>query len=405
MKQRRAFKYELMPNGEQQRKMHNFAGACRFVFNEALALQKENHEAGNKFIGYVAMCKSLTGWRNGTDTPWLSESPVHPLQHALKDLDRAYTNFFAKRAGFPTFKKKGRHDSFHYPDGCKLDEGNDRIWLPKLGWIRYHNSRRISGTLRNVTVSYTGDKWFASVQTEEEVEVISHSSSSAVGIDMGIARFVTLSDGAYYAPLNSFKWHQAALRKAQRIMSHKRRFSSNWRKAKAGVRKVYAHIKNTRQDYLHKITAAISKSHAMVYIEDLRVSNMSKSAKGTVETPGKRVKAKSGLNRSILDQGWGEFRRQLDYKLAWRGGWLVAVPPQNTSRACPACSHVSAHNRQTQARFLCVECGYAENADLVAAINIRRAGRARLACQVSDAPRPPAAGTRRSDLRMGLTHA
>ncbi|WP_027405321.1 RNA-guided endonuclease InsQ/TnpB family protein, partial [Aquaspirillum serpens] len=103
------------------------------------------------------------------------------------------------------------------------------------------------------------------------------------------------------------------------------------------------------------------------------------------------------LNKSILDQGWGEFRRQLDYKLAWNGGWLVAVPPQNTSRTCPCCGHVSADNRKTQAQFACVKCGFEENADLVGAINVLRAGHARFACEVSGAAMPPAAGTHRSD--------
>ena len=135
----------------------------------------------------------------------------------------------------------------------------------------------------------------------------------------------------------------------------------------------------------------------MVCIEDLQVRNMSRSAAGTTEHPGKHVRAKSGLNKSILDQGWFEFRRQLDYKLAWKGGWLVAVPPQNTSRSCPCCGHVSADNRQTQARFTCMNCGFEENADVVGAMNISRAGHARFACEVSGAVMPPAAGTHRSD--------
>jgi putative transposase len=135
----------------------------------------------------------------------------------------------------------------------------------------------------------------------------------------------------------------------------------------------------------------------MVCIEDLQVRNMSKSAAGTAAAPSRNVKAKSGLNKSILDQGWFEFRRQLDYKLAWRGGHLIAVPPQNTSRTCPACGHMSADNRRTQARFECVACGLEENADVVGAINVLRAGHARLACEVSGAVMPPAAGTRRSD--------
>ncbi|MCB1689092.1 MAG: transposase, partial [Halioglobus sp.] len=139
-------------------------------------------------------------------------------------------------------------------------------------------------------------------------------------------------------------------------------------------------IGNARRDYLHKCSTTISQNHAMVCIEDLQVRNMSKSAAGSTVQPGKNVRAKSGLNKSILDQGWFEVRRQLDYKLAWNGGHLIAVPPQNTSRTCPCCGHVSADNRRTQARFECVECGFEENADLVGAINVLRAGHALLAC-------------------------
>jgi putative transposase len=115
MQRLQAFKFELVPNGEHLRFMRRTAGACRFVYNKALAMQKENHVAGGKFIGYVTMAKHLTEWRNGIETPWLKDAPVHPLQHALKDLDRAYRNFFDKRAAFPQFKKRGQHDSFRYP--------------------------------------------------------------------------------------------------------------------------------------------------------------------------------------------------------------------------------------------------------------------------------------------------
>ena len=398
MQRLQAFKYELMPTGEQQRNMRRFAGSCRFVFNKALALQKEHHEAGGKFIGYVAMAKHLTAWRNSAETVWLKDAPVHPLQHALKDLEKAYKNFFEKRADFPRFKRKGQSDSFRYPDPkqIKLDQANARIFLPKLGWLRYRNSRKALGELRNVTVSLSGGKWFISIQTRREVETpVPHGG--AVGIDMGIARFATLSDGSFIAPLHSFKRHEAALRKAQRAMSRKAKFSNNWKKEKARVQRIHSRIGNARRDFLHKATTTISKNHAMVCIEDLQVRNMSKSAAGTTETPGKNVRAKSGLNKSILDQGWFEFRRQLDYKLAWNGGWLIAVPPQNTSRTCPCCGHVSAANRQSQARFECVECGFEENADVVGAINVLRAGHARFACEVSGAVMPPAAGTHRSD--------
>jgi putative transposase len=271
-------------------------------------------------------------------------------------------------------------DSFRYPQGCKLDQSNNRIFLPKLGWVGYRNSREALGTVKNVTVSSKQGKWFVSIQTEREVETPVHPSTSIVGIDMGIVRFATLSDGSYFAPLNSFKHQEQALVKAQRAMSRKQKFSNNWKKAKANVQKIHAHIGNARRDYLHKATTTISKNHAMVCIEDLQVRNMFKSAAGTTETPGKNVRAKSGLNKAILDQGWHEFRRQLEYKLAWNGGQLVAVPPRNTSRTCPRCDHVAKENRLSQARFECVACGFEENADLVGAINVLRAGHARLAC-------------------------
>lgn len=382
MQRLQAFKYELMPNGEQQRDMRRFAGSCRFVFNKALALQKENYESGGKFIGYVEMAKRLTEWRNGTETPWFKDSPVHPLQHALKNLERAYKNFFGKRAAFPCFKKKGQRDSFRYPDSkqIKLDQANGRIFLPKLGWLRYRNCRDVLGTVKNATVSQSGGKWFVSVQTEREVEQPVPQANSAIGIDMGIARFATLSDGTYLAPLNSFKRHEAALRRAQQAMSRKTKFSNNWKKAKARVQRIHARIGNARRDYLHKATTTISKNHAMVCIEDLQVKNMSKSAAGSTEAPGKHVRAKSGLNRAILDQGWFEFRRQLDYKLAWNGGWLIAVPPQNTSRTCPCCGHVSPENRRTQAEFACEACSFEENADVVGAINVLARGHRVAAC-------------------------
>jgi putative transposase len=381
MQRLQAFKYELMPTGEQQRNMRRFAGSCRFVFNKALALQKQRYEQGEKKLGYAGLCKELTAWRNGTETPWLADAPTHPLQQTLKDLERAYANFFAKRADFPRFKKKGQQDSFRYPDPkqIRLDQGNSRIFLPKLGWLRYRNSREVLGTLRNVTISQSCGKWYASIQTEREVEQ-PLPNGGAIGIDMGVARFATLSDGTFYAPLNSFKRQETALRKAQRSMNRKTKFSNNWKKAKARVQRIHSRIGNARRDYLHKCSTTISQNHAMVCIEDLQVRNMSKSAKGSAEQPGKQVRAKSGLNKSILDQGWFEFRRQLDYKLAWNGGWLIAVPPQNTSRTCPYCGHVSKDNRQTQARFVCVGCGFEEHADVVGAINVLRAGHARLAC-------------------------
>ena len=378
MKRLQAFKFELMPDGEQERDMRRFAGARRFVYNKALDIQKANFEAGGNFISYVDMANRLPEWKE--KFPWLKESPSQALQQSLKDAERAFKNFFEKRAGYPRFKKRGTGDSFRFPQGFDVDQNNSRIKFPKLGWIRYRNSRDILGTAKNITISQSGGKWFASIQTEREVKQPIPAATSAVGIDMGIVRFATLSDGSFIEPLSSFKKHEVRLRKAQRKMSRKKKFSKNWHKAKRRVQKIHTRISNARKDFLHKASTEISKNHAMVAVEDLQVGNMSRSSKGTADAPGKNVAAKSGLNKAILDQGWFEFRRQLEYKLNWNGGILVPVPAHYTSQTCPACGHVANENRQTQARFECVDCGHEENADVVGAMNVLARGHRVTSC-------------------------
>jgi putative transposase len=397
MKRFQAFKYELMPNGEKQRNMRRFAGSCRFVFNKALALQKEHYANEKKKLSYADLCKQLTEWRKSSETQWLSKTHSQPFQQTLKDLDQAYKNFFDKRADFPRFKKKNQSDSFRYPQGCKLDQAKCGFVLPKIGWLLYVKTREVLGVVKNVTVSHVVGKWYASIQTEREVAQPVHQSASIVGLDAGITLFATLSDGTMFEPVNALRKNAVKLAKYQRCLSRKTKFSRNWKKQKQKISRLHQRVAHARNDFLHKTSAIISKNHAMIVIEDLKVTNMSKSAIGTLEAPGRNVKAKSGLNKSILDQGWGEFRRQLEYKQAWRGGDVLAINPRNTSRTCPACNYVSAENRKSQSRFECVECGYAENADLNAAINILRAGHAQLACQVNGAVMPSAIGTHRSD--------
>ena len=360
--------------------MRRFAGACRFVFNRALARQNENHEAGNKYIPYGKMASWLVEWKNATETQWLKDAQSQPLQQSLKDLERAYKNFFRKRAAFPRFKKRGQNDAFRYPQGVKLDQENSRIFLPKLGWMRYRNSRQVTGVVKNVTVSQSCGKWYISIQTESEVSTPVHPSASMVGLDAGVAKLATLSDGTVFEPVNSFQKNQKTLARLQRQLSRKVKFSNNWQKQKRKIQRLHSCIANIRRDYLHKVTTTVSKNHAMIVIEDLKVSNMSKSAAGTVSQPGRNVRAKSGLNRSILDQGWYEMRRQLEYKQLWRGGQVLAVPPAYTSQRCACCGHTAKENRLSQSKFRCQACGYTANADVNGARNILAAGHAVLAC-------------------------
>jgi putative transposase len=272
MKQFQTFEYQLMPNDQQERQMRLFAGSCRFVYNKALALQKQRHEQGEKKLGYVELCKLLAEWRKSTEIAWLSRVPIHPLQQELKDLERACANFSARHTDFPKFKKKTKLNSFCYPDPkqIELDQTNSRIFLPKLGWLRYHNSQEVLGDLRNVTVSLSDGKWFISIQTEQKVESsISKGSQevepsipkgNAVGGDPGVAGFATLPDGSFYTSLfNNFKQHETALlkaqkslRKAQKSLKRKVTSSNNWKEAKVKVHKIYARIANIRRELLRK---------------------------------------------------------------------------------------------------------------------------------------------------------
>jgi len=378
MKRLQAYKFMIRPSADQAELMAGFAGQRRYVWNRALAMHRERHEDGEAFLGYAAMCRELTAWRSDSKTPWLREGSVSSQQQVIKDLDQAYKRFFKGLACRPVFKKRFRsNESFRFPrngESVRLDQRRCRVRLPKLGQVKYVKSRNVEGTLKNVTVSRKAGDWFVSIQTEREVADPVHPSTSAVGVDVGIASFAALSTGELAKPLNSFRKHGKRLARAQRKLARKVRFSNNWKKQRGEISKIHCRIGNARNDYLHKLSSTVSKSHAIVCVEDLKVSNMSRSASGTVEDPGKRVAQKRGLNKAILDQGWGEFRRQLAYKLEWLGGELVAVNPAYTSQQCSECRHVAKESRRTQAHFKCVVCGHEDNADVNAAKNILAAG-------------------------------
>lgn len=259
-----------------------------------------------------------------------------------------------------------------FPQGFKIT--NNAVFLPKIGWIGFRASRKILGTPKSVTIYEKAGRWFVSILAEREVDILQHPSPSVVGIDLGVKIFAAISNGEKIAGPNAFKRLQRHLAHLQRNLARCVKYSKNWRKAKAKISRLHVRIANVRNDAIHKTSTTISKNHAVVMIEDLRIGNMTTSAKGTIEEPGKNVAQKSGLNRAILDQGWGSFGRMLEYKLAWNGGLLVRVDPKNTSRACPTCGFISAANRTTQERFVCVSCGRKENADVNAAINIHERG-------------------------------
>lgn len=377
----KAYKYRLEPTDVQAQRLRQMCGCARFVWNYALAETQRILDAGQKLPSYAELCKMLTAMKGMPETAFLSDGYTDNLQQKLKDLHGAWKRCFDKRlmAQKPVFKRKSKgNDSIRFVNFdkyCQLDRR--RVKLPSgLGWVKFRHSRAVIGKIKNTTVSQYAGHWYISFQVEIEVEQPAHPSTSAIGLDAGISKLVTLSDGTIFEPVNGFKKNQAKLARLQRQLSRMVKFSGRWKKQKAKISRLHSRIANIRRDYLHKVTTTISKKHAMIVIEDLKVSNMSKSAAGAVDEPGRNVAAKTGLNRSILDQGWYEMRRQLEYKQFWRGGVVLAVNPAYTSQKCACCGHTAKENRQSQAVFVCVVCGYEANADINGARNILTAGHA-----------------------------
>lgn len=385
---RKAYKFKLkIHHPDIAIKLAQFSGCTRFVWNKVLALNLFRLENKQAMLWYNEMAFWLKLWKQSEEYGFLKDCHSQVLQQSLKQLEKAFKDGFDKNQPnkrLPRFKKRGARDSFRYPQGFKVD-GN-KVFLPKIGWVKFRKSRDLLGLPKNITVSRQSDGWYVSIQTEYETPDPIHSSKSAVGIDMGIAQFATLSDGQVYQPLNSFRKTQVKLGREQRSLSRKSKFSNNWKKQQQKIGQLHHKIANCRNDYLHKISNEISENQAMIFIEDLKVSNMSRSAKGDADKHGKNVKAKAGLNKSILDQGWSEFRRQLEYKQLWRGGQVLAVDPKYTSQTCPKCQHISKDNRKSQATFQCIECGYEANADFVGAMNILARGHRVLACGETGLP-------------------
>jgi putative transposase len=332
----------------------------------------ERHRSEPRRLNAYGQQKELSALKD--EAPWLRDVPHHPLQQAIADLDKAFRNFFEGRASFPQYRKRSDRDSFRYPDPKQFRIGPRRVFLPKAGWVPWVQHRPIEGTPKNLTVSRDADCWFVSVQCQIEVPEPPPNFGPAVGIDIGIAKPVTLSMGEPIMLPRTTERERHKLATLQRKVSRKTKGSQNQRKARSAVARFQARLVRRRKDAAHKATTKIAKSHGVIVMEDLKVRNMTASAAGTVEQPGRNVRAKAGLNRSLLDVAPSQIRQMLEYKAAWYGAQIIAVNPAYTSQRCSGCGHVHADNRLSQSAFLCQSCGHADNADLNAAKNILKLG-------------------------------
>ena len=373
MKMLKAYRYRLYPTPEQEALFRQTVGSCRFVYNLCLEQRRlEWHRSNPRRLTAYDQIKEIPALKD--EAPWLRDVPNHPLQQAVVDLDKAFKNFFDGRASFPQFRKRGDRDSFRYPDPKQFKVAVERVFLPKAGWVAWVQHRPLEGKPKTATVSREAECWYVSIQCEIEVAEPAPNLGPAVGIDMGIAKPIVLSTGeAIMLPRTSDK-ERRKLATLQQRLARRTKGSRNRRKAQMAVARFQAKLARQRKDAAHKATTKIAKNHGLIVVEDLKVRNMTASAAGTVEEPGRNVRQKAGLNRSMLDVAPSQIRQMLEYKAAWYGSRLVAVSAAYTSQRCSVCGHVHKDNRRTQAEFLCLKCGHAENADVNAAKNILSLG-------------------------------
>lgn len=373
----RGYRFKLYPTPEQEEKFFQFAGVCRLIYNIALEQRRDwyrqyERETGSK-LNYFAQARQLTKLREEFD--FIRDVCQTCEQQALRDLDTAYGDFFKGTASYPRPRKKGINDSFRFLGRetkiTKLNSKWSLVRLPKIGLVKFRSTRPFQGRLLNTTISHSADGWYVSFCSEIEHEP-PQNFKPAIGVDRGIANNLALSNGELLSLPETIKHLERKKRKAQKSLSLKKKGSKRYAKQRKQVAKIYAKAVRIRKDWQHRVSYKLSNEYGVIAIEDLKTSNMTRSAKGTIEEPGKSVKAKSGLNRSILSQGWYSFETMLTYKLEERGGKVIKVDPKYTSQTCSACGTVNPQSRKNQATYECTECGFTEHADINAAINILR---------------------------------
>ena len=359
----KAYRYELDPNNSQRSSLHQHAGVARFVYNwglgQRISLFKEN-QGKARFTDAMKQHKLLNSLKK-TQFPWMYETSKCAPQESLRDLHRAFQNFYrglkqGKRVGFPKFKRKGVRDSFRLTGTIRF-EGR-KIQLPRIGKVRIKEKRKryYRGRILSVTVRRRASRWFVSITVEEEVSDPVPIREGPVGVDLGVKTLATLSDGTTFANPQALGRRLRKLRQIHRSLSRKKKGSKNREKAKLRLAKMYLTIFNIRQDTLHKVTTYLAKSHSKIVIEDLGVSGMMKNRR---------------LARAIADVGFYEFRRQLEYKCKWYGSQLViASRTFPSSKLCSNCGHKKKELSLSQREYHCEKCGLQIDRDLNAALNL-----------------------------------
>ena len=363
-------RYRLLPAPAQQAVLRDHCAHARYVWNLAVEQHRHWRPGRTSAPGYLAQCRQLTAAR--AEHPWLAAGSQMVQQQALRDFAQATANHVGGTHHRPSWRKAGRNEGFRVVavkpgDVRRLSRHTGEVRVPKAGWVRFRWSRAVPPGVKSyrVTLDRAG-RWhvaFAAVPGP----VPAPGNGQAVGIDRGVAVSAALSTGEllHVPGLGGAERHR--LRRLQRRLARARRGSNRRRRVKDAIARLTARERDRRKDWAEKTSTDLARRFDTIRVENLHVTSMTRSARGTAEAPGRNVRQKTGLNRGILASCWGLLVRRLEDKAPGR---VEKVKPHYTSQRCSACGHVDAESRESQARFVCTACGFAGNADVNAAINI-----------------------------------
>lgn len=368
----RAFRYRFYPTPEQESLLRRTVGCVRLVYNKALEARSQAWKERQEKVGYRETSKMLTQWKQEEELQFLGEVSCVPLQQGLRHLDQGYSNFFAGRAKYPRFKKKRNGGSAEFTRSAFRWRGGS-LYLAKCQEpLNIRWSRQLPKGVEPSTVTVRlepSGRWYISILVDDSTIKPLPQSENSVGVDLGIAHLAITSDGEKVENPRHLTKHYRRLRRAQKSLSRKMKGSRNREKARRKVAKIHEEIRDSRSDYLHKLTTRLVRENQTLVVEDLSVKGMVRNRK---------------LAKPISDCAWGEFVSQLDYKCQWYGRTLVKVDQWfPSSKLCSSCGHKVNSMPLDVREWTCPKCGTVHDRDINAARNLLAVGHTVTACGAS----------------------